>query len=163
MIVDSVSLHPTPSHLKTFKISDLSPGLSEAHAPLERDHDRSPETLKPIDAESTVTRDIEGVNCIPALPQTTMEKLVENVSLVNMNIAGTPTATPVTPKKTKCKKKVVKPDGFGIFRQDLEEVDESMHTLSTRVATFFDPCRSAVLGPVHVVYGGKERVRARNR
>ena len=35
-----------------------------------------------------------GVNCIPALPRTTMEKLVENVSLVNMNIAGTPTATP---------------------------------------------------------------------
>ena len=79
---------------------------------------------------------------------------MENVSLVNMNIAGTPTATPVTPK---CKKKVVMPDGLGIFRQKLEEVDGSTHTLSTRVATFFEACRSAVLGPSHVVsrYGGK--------
>ena len=71
-----------------------------------------------------------------------------------MNIAGTPTATPVTPKKTKltkCKKKVVKLDGLGIFRQTLEEVDESTHTLSTRVATFFGACRSAILGPFHVV------------
>ena len=40
-----------------------------------------------MDAESTVTRDVEGVNCVPALPQTTMEKDVENVSLVSMNIA----------------------------------------------------------------------------
>ena len=79
---------------------------------------------------------------------------------MNMNIVGTPTAAPVTPKKakpTKCKNKVVKPDGLGIFRQKLEEVDESTHTLSTRVATFFEACRSAVLGPFHVVskYGGK--------
>ena len=85
---------------------------------------------------------------------------MENVSLVGMNIAGTPTATPVTPRKTKptkCKKKVVKPDGLGIFRQKMEEVNESTHTLSTRVATFFDACRSAVLGPFHVVLncGGK--------
>ena len=69
---------------------------------------------------------------------------MENVPLVNMNIAGTPTATPVTPKKTKptkCKKKVVKPDGLGIFRQKMEEVDESTHTLSTRDATLFEACR----------------------
>ena len=90
----------------------------------------------PVDAESTVTRDIEGVNCIPALAKTTMEKLVGKASLVNMNVAGTPTATPATPKKTKptkCKKTVVKPNGLGIFRQKQEKVDES-----TRVATFFD-------------------------
>ena len=52
-----------------------------------------------------------------ALVQTTMEKLVEKDSLVNMNIAGTPTTTPVTPKKTKPtkrKKKVVKLDGLCI-------------------------------------------------
>ena len=73
-----------------------------------------------MDAESTVTRDIGSVSCIPALAQATMEKLVENVSLVNMNIAGTPIATPVMSKKTKptkCNEKVVKPDGLGIFRQ----------------------------------------------
>ena len=60
-----------------------------------------------------------------------MEKLVENVSLVNISIAGTPTATPVTPKKTKptkCKNKVVKPHGLGIFRQKLKDVDESRRT-----------------------------------
>ena len=89
---------------------------------------------------------------------------MENVSLVNMNIAGTPTATPVTPKMpTHCKKKVVMPDGLGIFRQKLEEVDESTHTLSTRVATFFEACRSAVLGPFHVVSNMEARVRAQNR
>ena len=113
----------------------------EAHALWSRYHDRSPKALLPKDAESTVTREVEGVTCIPALAQTTMEKPVENVSLVNMNIAGTPTATPVTLKKTKptkCKKKVLKPDGLGIFGQKLGEVDESTHTLSTRVATFFD-------------------------
>ena len=97
-----------------------------------------------MDEESTALRDIEGVNCIPALAQTSMEKLVENVSLVNMIIAGNPTATKRT-KPTKCKVKVVKPDGLGIFRQKQEEVDESTHTLSARVATFFDACRSAVL------------------
>ena len=77
-----------------------------------------------------------------------------------MNIAGTPTATPVTPKKTKptkFKKKVVKLDGLSICRQKLEEADELTHTLSTRVAKLFDACRSAVLGPFHIVskYGGK--------
>ena len=100
------------------------------------------------------------MNYIPALPQTKMEKLAGNVSLVNMNIAGTPTATPVTPTKTKptkCTKKVVKLDGLSIFRQKLEEVDESTHILSTRVATFVEACRSTVLGPCHAVSkcGGK--------
>ena len=32
-----------------------------------------------------------------------MEKVVENVSLVNKNIAGTPTATPVTPLRAEAK------------------------------------------------------------
>ena len=32
------------------------------------------------------------------------------------------------PRQAKCKNKVVKPDGLGIFRQKLEEVDESTHT-----------------------------------
>ena len=88
-----------------------------------------------------------------------METPVENVSLVNMNIAGTPTATPVTLKKTKptkCRKKVFRPDGLGIFGQKLGEVDESTHTLSTRVATFFD--LAALLFWVHSTlskYGGK--------
>ena len=47
-----------------------------------------------------------------------------NASLVNMNVAGTPTATPATPKKTKptkCKKTVVKPNGLGICRQKAGE------------------------------------------
>ena len=62
---------------------------------------------------------MEGVNCIPARALTTMEKLVVNVSLA-----------PATLKKRN-RRKVVKPDGLGIFRQKLKMVDESTHTLST--------------------------------
>ena len=94
--------------------------------------------------------------CIPALRHTTMEKLVENASLVNANIAGTPTATPVTPKKTKptqCRKwsSLTVSASFG------KNWRRWTHTLSARVATLFGACRSAVLGPFHVVssYGGK--------
>ena len=92
------------------------------------------------------------MNCIPALLHTTIENLVENVSLVNMKIAGTPTATPVTEEN-----ETDEMQKENIFWQKLEEVDESTHTLSSRVATFFKACRSAVLGPFHVVsnYGGK--------
>ena len=85
-----------------------------------------------------------------------MAKLVENVSCEHEHRGNSHShaSDAKETKPTKCKKKVVKPDGFG---KKLEEEDGSTHTLSTRVATFLEACRSAVLGPFHVVTknGGK--------
>ena len=86
---------------------------------------------------------------------------MEDVSLVNMNIAGTPTARPTTPKKTTrttCKKIVVKPDGLGISRQKLEEVDEPTHALRCPLELRRSLTRVALLFLVHSTlskYGGK--------
>ena len=161
MIAALVSLHPAPSHLKAFKFSDLSPSLSGSSRAFEKGTNTAlQEALILLDAVSTVTRDIEGVNCIPALLQTTMEKLVGNVSCEHEHRGNSNShASDAEENETDelQKRKVVKPDGLSIFLQTLEEVDESTHTLSTRVATFCEACRSAVLGPFHVVskYGGK--------
>ena len=80
-----------------------------------------------------MARDVEGVSYIAVLHQRTMEKLVEILSLVSLNIEGT-TAAQVTSKKTKpanTKNIQDKPDGLGIFRQKLEEAHETTHTVST--------------------------------
>ena len=86
----------------------MSPSLLEAHALLKKGTMTALQRrFTPRDAEPTVTRDTEGVNCIPAFsPDHDGEACGERVSCQH-NIAGTPTATPVTPKKTKqtkCKK-----------------------------------------------------------